>query len=200
MWKQNIKILNSQEWYDTIFDEYGKFHVHLDSFDKWVFTRFLPRKQDMNVLDLWAGDWRLYKYLKNFSIKNYVACDISPKLLWKHPGKVKKTICDIEQELPFESDYFDCVTSFFVLEYIENLKQLFEEVYRILKPEWVRIVGHFIQRKQFTWKKWFQFRIKMHSYRLEDLQELWEQAWFKIHVLPCYENNSLIWWVLVFEK
>lgn len=200
MWKQHIKILDPKEWYNFVFDEYKNFHRHLDSFDKGVFTRFLPRKENLNVLDMGAWDGRLFKYMKNVKYKEYVACDISEKLLKKHPWKVKKIVCDLEENLPFESEYFDLVTSFFVLEHIENIESLFEEVYRILKSDWSWIIGHFVQRKQFTWKKDFQFRIQFFNYKLEDLEKIARQIWFSFYSLPCYEGTDLIGWVIVLTK
>ena len=200
MWKQHIKIVSPKEWYDMVFDDYKNFHRHLDSFDKWVFTRFLPRKENINILDMGAGDGRLYKYIKDLKFQNYVVCDISEKFLKKHPWKVKKIVCDLEENLPFESDYFDLITSFFVLEHIENIENLFEEAYRILKPEWIWIIGHFIQRKQFTWKKDFQFKIKLFNYRLEELEKIARQIWFQFHSLPCYEGKDLIGRVVVNSK
>lgn len=201
MWKHHIKVLSPEVWYNVVFDDYVKFHDHLDSFDKWIFTRFLPKdKKDLNIIDLGAWDWRLYKYTKNLSIKNYVVCDISTKLLERHPWKVKKVVCNLEDELPFESEYFDLALSFFVLEHIENLENFFEEVYRILKPGGDWIVWYFIQRKAFTFRKPFQFRIKMFNYRFEEIEKIATKIWFWIHDLPCYEGNDLIGWVMVLSK
>lgn len=41
----------------------------------------------------------------------------------------------------FKDDYFDVVTSFNVLQYIKNRKELFEEFYKLLKPQGSLIVA-----------------------------------------------------------
>jgi ubiquinone/menaquinone biosynthesis C-methylase UbiE len=78
----------------------------------------------------------------------------------------------LEKKLPFQSDYFDLALSFFVLEHIESLEELFTEVYRIMKDDGMWIIGHFIQRKAFTFRKPFQFRIKMFNYRLDEIEKI----------------------------
>jgi ubiquinone/menaquinone biosynthesis C-methylase UbiE len=102
----------------------------------------LPKdKKDLQIIDLGAGDGRLYKFLAPLKPARYVACDIAEKLLKKHPlqiggqagTNIEKIVCDLEDTLPFDDESFDLATSFFVLEHIEDVNSLFAEVYRILK-------------------------------------------------------------------
>jgi hypothetical protein len=58
----------------------------LDSFYDLDIQRFLPRAtEDLDVIDLGAGDGRLYKYFDNVILNSYTACDIAEKLLNQHP-------------------------------------------------------------------------------------------------------------------
>jgi len=75
--------------YNTIADQYGTYHKHLDSFEKGVFVKFLPRGQkDLHIIDLGAGDGRLYKFLAPLKPSRYVACDIAEQLLKRHPLQI----------------------------------------------------------------------------------------------------------------
>lgn len=122
--QKHILIHDPKTGYNAIAREYGAYHRHLDSFDKGVFVKFLPRdKEDLHIIDLGAGDGRLYKYLSSLKPARYVACDIAEKLLSKHPGNnVEKVVCDLEDILPFDDESFDLATSFFVLEHIEDVE------------------------------------------------------------------------------
>ena len=133
--QKQILIHDPETGYNTIADQYKAYHKHLDSFEKGVFVKFLPRDQkNLQIIDLGAGDGRLYKFLSPLQPTRYVACDIADKLLKRHPGKdIEKVVCDLEDTLPFDDESFDVATSFFVLEHIEDVDSLFGEVYRILK-------------------------------------------------------------------
>jgi len=92
---KHITIKLPQEGYNTIADQYGAFHQHLNDFDRWFFLRLLPREtKDLDAIDLGAGDGRIYKLLDKYPFKSFTACDIAEKLLAKHPnGKnIKKTV------------------------------------------------------------------------------------------------------------
>lgn len=133
--QKHILIYDPKTGYNTIAKEYGSYHKHLDSFEKGVFVKFLPKKKEnLHIIDLGAGDGRLHKFLSPLKPEKYVACDIADQLLNKHPGKnIEKVVCDLEDTLPFDDESFDLAISFFVLEHIENVDDLFGEVYRILK-------------------------------------------------------------------
>ncbi len=206
MWynSNHIEIKNPKEWYNEIADEYKKYHSHLDWFDKGFFQRILPRElTDISIIDLWAGDWRTWKFFEKKNIKKYTACDISEKILKKHPGtkKIEKIVCDLEEKLPFKEDSYELALSFFVLEHIQNIKWLFEEIYRILKDWWQWIIWHFLQRREFVRKKWAkQFKIKLYNYRIQEIEELAKNIWFKIDVFPISEKWVTIWYIIWLQK
>ena len=133
--QKHILIHDPETGYNSIAEQYGAYHKHLDNFEKGVFVKFLPRdKKDLAIIDIGAGDGRLYKYLAPLKPARYVACDIAEKLLKRHPGKdIEKIVCDLEDTLPFDDESFDVATSFFVLEHIEDINFLFSEMYRIVK-------------------------------------------------------------------
>ena len=49
-------------------------------------------------------------------------------------GVDKRLGDDVEQGLPFDSDFFDCVTMLAVIEHISDTGRLLEEIHRVLKP------------------------------------------------------------------
>jgi ubiquinone/menaquinone biosynthesis C-methylase UbiE len=77
----------------------------------------------------------MYEQLKKINPDDYVACDCAKELLSKHPGRIKKVVCNLEKDWPFEDESFDLLTAFFLLEHIEDIEHFFNEAYRILKPE-----------------------------------------------------------------
>jgi ubiquinone/menaquinone biosynthesis C-methylase UbiE len=201
--QKHILIHNPHIGYNTIAEQYGSYHKHLDSFDKGIFVKFLPRdKKNLHIIDLWAGDGRLYKYLKSLQFERYVACDIAEQLLNRHPGKhTEKVVCDLEDTLPFDDESFDLATSFFVLEHIEDINHLFGEIYRILQSWWVFIIWHFIQRREFIRKKGKdQFRIQFFNHRIQDLEKLAIKNFFDIHIVPIHEEWNIIGHILICKK
>lgn len=206
---KHVEILDARTWYNLVSEQYGHYRKHLDSFYDLEIERFLPRNEEfLDIIDLWAGDGRMFRYFENVAFRKYVACDVAEKLLKKHPTrwlKIQKTICDLEEQLPFEDDNFDIATSFFVLEHIENIKWLFEEIYRILKPGGRRMIGHFLQRREFEreawkWKNHIKFKIKQHTHRLEDLKEIAEYNFFKFGYQKILEKGELLWYLIICEK
>jgi ubiquinone/menaquinone biosynthesis C-methylase UbiE len=125
--QKHILIHDPETGYNTIADQYKTYHKHLDSFEKGVFVKFLPRDKDnVEIIDLGAGDGRLYKFLAPLKPITYVACDIAEQLLSKHPGaNIEKVVCDLEDTLPFSDNSFDVATSFFVLEHIADINSMF---------------------------------------------------------------------------
>lgn len=214
MWydSKHTLILNSEDGYNKVFDQYKRYHKHLDSFYDLDIQRFLPRDTErLDVVDLWAGDGRLYKYFANIKLNSYTACDIADKLLNQHPkwkNNVKTVVCDLEERLQFDNDSFDLAMSFFVLEHISDLNSFFEETYRILKPGGKFIVWHFLQRREFEWNvgTWDQnekFKIKQYRYKLEDIKKAAEYSFFDFYyqeIVDSDNKKTLIWYLIICEK
>lgn len=205
MWynSKHTKILDSQEWYDLIADEYGKYHKHLDSFYSLDLNRFLPNEENLKIVDLWAGDWRLYKTYEWVKVSEYFACDISRELLKNHPKNINTNIhiLDLDDKFDLPEDYFDFATAFFVLEHLQDLDNFFNETYKILKQWWRLVIGHFLQRREFEWKKNNEtFKIRQYKHRLENIKECAENNFFDFHYFECREKWNLLWYVIVCEK
>lgn len=208
MWydSKHTQILPPKEGYNLFAAQYGRYHDHLNSFEKWFFLTLLPRKTDyLDVIDLGAGDGRLYKLfqIQNIHFHRYVAFDLAEKLLSRHPShpEVEKIIGDLEKPLSFGDNTFDLAFSFFVLEHISDIDQLFAEVERILQPWWQWIIGHFIQRREFIWKKWADnYKISFVPHRIQDLEKIAQKNVFKTHTIPIKEKGALLGHLLICEK
>lgn len=207
--QKHTEVLDSETWYNLVATQYKNYHKHLDSFYDLDIQRFLPRdNQDLDIIDLGAWDWRLFKYFENVPFRKYTACDIAPELLAHHPErwiKIEKVVCDLETTLPFDEDSFDIAMSFFVLEHISDLQSMFEEIYRILKNGWKFIIWHFLQRREFEWSigKWDKhkkFKIKQYHYRLEEIQEAAEYSFFKFEYQEIIEEWVLIGYLIICDK
>lgn len=169
---KHVEILDPELGYNLTETEYKKFWPHLNSFYSLDFSRFVPReRKDYKILDLGAGDGRMYDQLKKIAPDEYVACDCAKQLLSKHPGTIKKVVCDLEQERPFENEYFDFLSAFFLLEHLEDLDHFFSEAYRILKSDGQLLIGHFLQRRLFTWTiNGKKFKIQQYPHTIQELE------------------------------
>lgn len=199
----HVLILSPKEWYTAVADIYKNYHDHLDSFlREQIFSPFTREKKTIDILDLGAGDGRLYKQLSLIPHKRYVACDTVKELLDHHPGKeVEKVVCDLEEALPFADESFDLITSFFVFEHINDIDTLFEELYRIMKPGWTLIIWHFLQRREFIWKIWKkQFKIQQYNHTLKAFESAANNAFFAIHIRNIYEKDTLVGYIISCQK
>ena len=70
-------------------------------------------------------------------IKDSVLIDYSEKMLENVLIKYKKKIIHDIQKIPwpFEDNQFDTITAVFIVNYLKNLKSIFKEARRILKPK-----------------------------------------------------------------
>ena len=194
---KHTEILPPQEGYDLVAYQYNEYHKHLDSFYHLEFLRFLPRKPSFNIIDLGAGDGRMYKELSKIPHDTYIASDISKKMLLKHPRGPKQVVLDLEKKLPFDDESFDVAVCFFTLEYIENLQWFLSEVHRILTKEGKLFIGHFFQRKEF--KRTAQnrnFKIRQFKRKTEDITLEAKSTGFQVEIFPLYDkmdhNGDLI--------
>jgi 2-polyprenyl-3-methyl-5-hydroxy-6-metoxy-1,4-benzoquinol methylase len=64
---------------------------------------------------------------------NISGCDFDEKAMRRNQQIKEYRVCNAE-ELPFDADQFDAITSFDVIEHIENPQAFVESAFRILKP------------------------------------------------------------------
>lgn len=166
-------LLPPQEGYNLTAKTYKKYWPHLDSFYSLDFNRFVPReRKDFAVLDLGAGDGRMYPQLKKINPDSYTACDCAEELLAQHPGRIKKVVCNLEEVRPFQEESFDLLSAFFLLEHIENLEHFFAEAYRVLRTGGQLMIGHFLQKRLFMWNiNAKRFKIIQFPHTIEELEQ-----------------------------
>ncbi|TXC93440.1 class I SAM-dependent methyltransferase [Metabacillus litoralis] len=84
-----------------------------------------------------AAGWYTFQLVSKGA--NVVATDISPEMVnstKRRIGERAKVIClDLEDELPFDDNYFDFIVSSLTLHYLKNWDYTFSEFQRILKPK-----------------------------------------------------------------
>ncbi len=208
MWydSKHTQILDSKEAYDLVAEQYSQYHKHLDSFYAVDINRFLPKKEDLKVIDLWAGDGRVYNHYSWINFTEYLACDISEKMLQNHPRwkNIKTKVLDLQQEFGLPTDHFDFATAFFVLEHLDNLDLFFKETYKILKPWGRLVIWHFLQRREFKRKQnKEQFKIQQYKHKLEDLKEHAQFNFFDFHYFESVDKmdkRALLWYIIICEK
>ncbi len=195
MWydTEKVEVKWVEDGYDTLGSAYAVYHERLDDFDRAEWRKFLHRDMSgKSVLDLGAWDGRTYHRFADLQYARFVAADISTKLLETHPwSDVEKVVTSMEDVLPRSDNEFDVITTFFVLEHIDNLEDLFSEVYRILTTEGRWIFTFFPQRREFVHvlnKK--KFKIKTHPYWYDIIEKIASQTWFSTHTLDIFDHRK----------
>jgi demethylmenaquinone methyltransferase/2-methoxy-6-polyprenyl-1,4-benzoquinol methylase len=108
---------------------------------KKYFTQILTIKNNSKILDLASGTGdiciELAKQNKNFKIFH---TDINIKMLEQgqiklvdHGKIIPSLVCDAEK-IPFQTNYFDCVTIAFGLRNVTNKRKALAEIFRVLSP------------------------------------------------------------------
>ena len=203
MWydSKHVEILWPKEWYNAVASQYKQSHNHLNSFYRIEFLRYLPRNKKFSIIDLWAWDGRMFSVLNALPHTEITACDISEKMLEKHPNSAKKQIMNLEQNFPFLDNSFDLAFCFFTLEHIHDIENFFSETYRILTENGQIFVWHFFQRREFertaNQKK---FKIKQFKRSTENIKDVVEQFWFSIDIVPTYDKSTHTWDLIIWKK
>lgn len=130
----------------------------------------------------------MYQQLKTLDPTEYYVCDCAQELLTHHPGKVKKIVCDLDEDWSFESGYFDFLSAFFVLEHIQDTEHFFDEAYRILRDQGQLLIGHFLQKRLFTRNiNGKKFKIRQYPHTIEELEETAKRCGFQTGIMPLYD-------------
>lgn len=152
------------------------------------------------MLDIGAGDARMYKYFQDKQVR-YVAMDVAEKLLKLGPSRIEKVVADIEGERPFAEKEFDTVLCFFVILHISDLQHMFEEAYRVLKPGGKCIILQNYQRRSYEFNaNGKQYKIQDWSHSHADIVESGEHAFFTEEHIELVEKDVPIGMLYCFTK
>lgn len=150
--KYSVPQLTSKIGFDKASSFYKQYWDHLNSVDSNRFLRHLPRSlKEITILDIGAGDGRVFEHFKKSEFSRYIALDISQKMLDQfRSSQVEKICADSSEHIPLDDDSIDLALSFFFFEYINTLQDFFQEVYRVLKPGGSFVATYFYQRNTFV--------------------------------------------------
>lgn len=204
MWynKKHIEILDPETWYDKIYKEYIEHHNFLDNFDKKLWQRFISRDLQWKVIiDLWCWDGRISNFFVWKWIKKYIWVDISKNMLKNTKSYVTKIQSDLNNDIPIQDETWDIIISLFTVLHIDNIENFFKEVYRILKKDWVFILFHHIERKNYIYKKWKEeFKISTNKWSYKQITDLLDYNFFKFNIYDVKEDDIIIWKYFICKK
>jgi ubiquinone/menaquinone biosynthesis C-methylase UbiE len=111
---------------------------HNAEYERPGLLKLMPDVKGKHVLDAGCGTGSLTRWLLDHGA-NVIAVDASPHMLeeaFKRLGdNADIRLHDLRYPLDFiEGEYMDIVASSLVVHYIENIKTVFQEFYRVLKP------------------------------------------------------------------
>ena len=201
--KYTIPQLDSTAGFDKASEFYRQYRSHLDSVDNNRFLRYLPRSlKGLSILDIGAGDGRVFEHFKNSEFKQYIALDISQKMLDHfRSSQIEKICADGSEHLPLESESMDLALGFFFFEYINTLYEFFEELNRVLKPGGTFVASYFYQRNAFVRGHGDEaFKIAKEPHTYDDIKKAAEYAFFSIEEAPIVDQGRTVGYIYVFTK
>ena len=107
-----------------------------------VVRKILPSGETYLDIGCWTGDSTIaYGVFDKFKEVHGVELSEGAANKAKEKG-IKVSICDINSdELPYEDNYFDCITFIDVIEHLISPYHILKEIKRVLKPNGVFIIG-----------------------------------------------------------
>lgn len=146
--KKGSNLYESREGYDLYASNYDEKLEYLNSFEGHQLKMIMPEIKGKKVLDAGCGTGRLTRWFLDEGAE-YEGIDLSAKMIdiaCKKFPDLKFTVGDAT-ELPYEDESFDIVCAAFLLVHLRNLREFFDEVYRVLKPGGNFVVTNINQRK-----------------------------------------------------
>jgi ubiquinone/menaquinone biosynthesis C-methylase UbiE len=141
-------VVTSEDGYNLYSKFYDDNNFHLDSFEDGAFDMLYRGVKGKKVLELGAGTGRMTGELLRFGAE-VSACDISEnmlKVLNRKYSTVPTEVCDI-RKLPYKDGSFDIVYAMFVVVHLRELREMFDEAYRVLKEGGIFVLSNINQRK-----------------------------------------------------
>lgn len=140
--KMNLQDQNIEKYKETGYSYLLK-KTHVVRFQRVheIIKDYIKQKSaKMRIVDLGCGDGFHTAKFVELGLETY-GLDISEDYLKKAQALGVKTVTgDITAALPFENEYFDIVYSGETIEHIVDVRQLFTELNRILKPNGLLIL------------------------------------------------------------
>ena len=177
-------ILSMSEMYTKHAIRYAeavKENIYNALFERPSTLSLLDNVKGKDVIDMGCGSGVYAEWLIKQSVNRLTCVDVSEQmisLIKKNLGtKVNAYKQDISFGLPYENNNSaDVILSPLVLHYIENLKPVFESVYRVLKPGGYMV---FSMHHPFTDFKYSQ---SSHYFERESIEEEWDTIGFPVSV------------------
>lgn len=133
---------------------------------KWVTLRRMIQDLHGNILDIGcAGGMITAKMQEELPQAHLTGMDLYKKAI-KYAKKTYPHILFVvgdAHKLPWPSDYFDAVVATETLEHLHNPKKAVQEIYRVLKPKGLFIVGQDTDNLLFRaiWSIWVHMKGKV---------------------------------------
>jgi len=105
---------------------------------------YIPSK--CKLLDIGCGSKA--SFLKAISPKINEGYGVDFKVHSQKRGNIQTQQIRLDEDLPFEDEFFDCITMLAVLEHIEKEQEILKEIHRVLKPN-----GNLIITVPSVWAK-----------------------------------------------
>jgi len=184
--------------------------------------KFISIVQGEKILDIGSGAGIFNEGFRKTGFKRIIAIDLNEKLLQINDAD-EKIKWDLENELPFPNNYFDCCFAAEIIEHLENREKLLSEIHRVLKKggylvlttpnkdsliaKFDRIVGRFVVNGKWNGHDYNHKYI----YSFNEIRRMLEKTRFKIinqqtfylfYGLPILTKTSLgmCTWVLAQKK
>lgn len=160
------------------------------------FTKVIKPQMKDKTLEIGCNDGLLLNHLKRFS-PNIVGVDINEQQVQKAQSKSIKLMS--ATSLKFPDCSFDKVCAFEVIEHIPEIKRVFEEAYRVLKPEGKLVISfpHEFVRGQAVWYEAYKIygspryarKLHVHKLRPKHIRKItrdlgFEVTYSKLHFIP----------------
>jgi len=128
--------MDLREQYNNFSSEFSREHVKKNQINRKVMYEFIGETlKNKKVLDLACGDGTDANYYHEIGGTIY-GIDASKELISIAQQKYPNVIFEVgyAEELPHKDNYFDCVFSKYAIMTSNDMKPIFSEMYRVLKP------------------------------------------------------------------